>query len=157
MIRALSPRPGICGGDYVSTIVLVPRAGGTGRFVCLGTAPCWAPDGKSIAYSFSSSDSTGLCIRSLAGNDATLLKAVDAAPGSFSPDGKWIVYITQDAASQVGILPSDGGESIEVALPPGLRTPRTVSWSPDGTQLLLTNAWGEIWIISLDPIPKVRP
>ena len=98
----------------------------------------------------------GMRLRSLAGGDSSFLVAGDAVPCSFSPDGNWIVYRIRGTPDHIRIVPSIGGESFEVVLPSVVRAPYTVSWSPDGARLMLTNTWGEIWLKALDPIPNLE-
>ena len=112
--------------EYRSAIWLAPADGSAPpRKITLGSkhdnAPRWSPDGTTLAFLSDRGD----VLRSGGGADRA---ARSAAPGR----GK-----SSDDATQVWLLPMDGGEARQLT-----RLPASVgdlAWSPDGTRLCVTS------------------
>ena len=76
------------------------------------------------------------------GRQLTTDAAADSSP-SFSPDGKWIAFVSKrgdDKESQLYLIPTDGGEARRLtAIPTGANAPK---WFPDGSKIAFVSA---IW------------
>jgi eukaryotic-like serine/threonine-protein kinase len=70
--------------------------------------PVWAPDGSRIAFGSSRSGTLDLYQKAsnLAGDDELLFKSSEAkVPGSWSPDGRFLLYYLPLAPNQIWLLP----------------------------------------------------
>jgi dipeptidyl aminopeptidase/acylaminoacyl peptidase len=114
------------------------------------TEPAWSPDGKSLAFTSNRSSepdrnyNSDIWVVAADNSDkgahltqVTTNSGSDRAP-AWSPDGKWIAYVTETdvkamiyATHHLGISPSTGGEAkvLTLAFDRSVRRPR---FSPDG-------------------------
>jgi TolB protein len=126
--------------------------------------PSWSNDGKHMlfdsdrdrneelglgSYDLYAMNSDGTDVRRL----TSFAKGIDAFQPDWSPNGKWIAYVTEAKAQVRGIeiMSVDGGHrqklNVEGLLP---------SWSPDSTQIVYTGVaeaeqWNsEIYIMDVD-------
>ena len=98
-----------------------------------------APDGRSVIYVVTASDLprakrvSHIWMMSIAGGSPRQLTSGEKGESSpaFSPDGKWISYIsTKDGGAQLYVMPSAGGEAKKLtSISTGVSDP---VWSPDG-------------------------
>jgi len=98
------------------------------------TTARWSPDGTKIAFLRGKGDLT--VIDADGGNEHTLFDHWSPSDFTWSPDGRFIAYSTNDAHynTEVWIIPSTGGEPYNVSRHPDDDVePR---WSPDGKRLL---------------------
>src|SRR5918997_3599638 len=116
-VKAVAP-----GKDgYRSSLWLVPADGAApARQLTLGAkndrTPRWSPDGRTLAF--------------LSDRSAVLQKGGGGdQPGPAEPP--------EDGATQVWLLPMDGGEARQVSRLP--RDVEDISWSPDGRRLCLVS------------------
>jgi Tol biopolymer transport system component/beta-lactamase regulating signal transducer with metallopeptidase domain len=127
--------------------------------------PCWAPDGKAIAF-VRSRDSKNIvkmfteadiCIIPSAGGEPRQLTSesdrVIFGAIAWSPDGKLLAYQSKDkewspAGNTLRVIPSKGGESRIVAKLQLFDGNNELAWSPDSRRIALND--GGIRIISLD-------
>ncbi|HEX5973151.1 MAG TPA: DPP IV N-terminal domain-containing protein [Gemmatimonadaceae bacterium] len=108
--------------------------------------PRWSPDGTQLAFERGGRELHVLDVAS--GADRKLATAwlsippfVDTREVAWSPDGKWLAYVTGAGARQfanVFVVPASGGESRQVSwLSNG--NGGGLSWSPDGTFITLSS------------------
>ena len=98
-----------------------------------------SPDGKSVIYAVATSDLprakrvTHIWMMDIDGRNARQLTSGDKSESSpaFSPDGKWISFISsKDGSPNLYVLPSSGGEAKKLTnISTGISDPL---WSPDG-------------------------
>lgn len=107
------------------------------------TSPRIAPDGKSVAFI---RDATELCVAPLDTRVPVVVARglfgrppmMSERPIAWSPDSRWLAYLSAGSKLFVNayVVPSSGGEARQVSWLSNTRA-NTVSWSPDGTFLLL--------------------
>jgi len=116
--------------------------------------PTISPDGKQSVLSVTHYDVaqnkglTDLWLIPTAGGPARQLTsdaAADTSP-SFSPDGKWIAFLSkrgEDKESQIYVIATDGGEARRVTnVPTGIEAPR---WFPDSRRIaFVTSIWTDL-------------
>lgn len=98
-----------------------------------------SPDGRSVIYALGSSDlprakhTSHIWVMGIDGRNAREITNGSAGESSpmFSPDGKWISYLSsKDGSSQLYVMPAAGGEAKKItAISTGVSDPL---WSPDG-------------------------
>src|SRR5438093_103411 len=98
-----------------------------------------SPDGKSIIYAVATSDLARakrvahIWTMGIDGKNARQLTSGEKGESSpmFSPDGKWILYISlKDGSPQLYLMPGGGGEAKKLTnISTGVSDPL---WSPDG-------------------------
>src|SRR5256885_6897562 len=80
-------------------------------------APRWSPDGKRLSFVSNASGRPAIFVIASAGGAPQVLTtrdSADAMPGSWSRDGKWIYYTSEDL--QVWRVPSNGGTPVQLTL-----------------------------------------
>jgi dipeptidyl aminopeptidase/acylaminoacyl peptidase len=116
--------------------------------------PAISPDGKLAVLPVTRYDITenkgltDLWLVPTAGGPARQLTSdasADTSP-SFSPDGKWIAFLSkrgEDKKSQVYVIAADGGEARRVTnVPTGVEVPR---WFPDSRRIaFVTSIWTDL-------------
>lgn len=137
-----------------SDIWLVDLARGSSTRFTFGSegnvyaVPVWSPDGQRVAYvraggGISAKDANGT------GAEQELLKAA-GAPGSWSPDGRQILY--RDA-SRLFLLPLGGKAPVPVGPSSGVSVPRAAI-SPDGKYFAFTSTESgrdEVYVQAMPP------
>jgi Tol biopolymer transport system component len=96
--------------------------------------PSESPDGKRLAFSAM----THLYVMELPNGQPRQLLSGDAREFQpvWSPDGKWLAYVTwSNAGGQLWKVPSDGGTPVQLTKTPALYS--NPVWSPDGTRIVL--------------------
>jgi Tol biopolymer transport system component len=92
--------------------------------------------------------STGAYIRPIEGGDA--VKLSDSEPGRFSPDGRWVIGVTDNSPHQLSLFPVEAGAS-RLLKTPGLET--TDPSFLDGDTILFVGAANgarHVWRIRTD-------
>ncbi len=97
----------------------------------------WSPDGKRLLFSASKDTSVSSMLLSLADRKATPfgdVRSTQPINASFSPDGKWVAYTQQGAASQIYVQPfPPTGAAYQLAKIGS--SPHHPFWSRDGQEL----------------------
>jgi Tol biopolymer transport system component len=142
----------------VTRIFRVPAEGGEAEKITDDSAKVawadidWSPDGKSIAYFSKEDDATAgtLNVIELDGGESRVICRVQEVSGhsdlSWSQDGRNIAFVSED---KIWIVPSDGGESVELKTDVGAET-LELDWSPDGTMITFSGRSGwdkEFWFM----------
>lgn len=120
--------------------------------------PNWAPAGDLILYQRQAGGSWDIWVMNADGSDP---RQVTDGPGdktdaSFSPDGQWIVYSSDEDEldlANIFIIPVSGGESTRVTDWDGYDG--APSWSPDGSRIVFESHAGDpddssgttLWVI----------
>ncbi len=144
-----------------SKLWLVPAKGGEPRALAEGAQPQWSPDDKSIA--FLGGRGTGqLDIWTIAAGGGTPARVTDDKSAKhgirWSPDGKWIAYISNANKDQdIYVVNAKGGQPRQVTKKTnewdeGRWAPE---WSPDGKHLAFVSGKSDyysddLWIVDAD-------
>jgi Tol biopolymer transport system component len=124
-------------------VATVDVASGRVRALARGSDAAWSPDGRSIALSRNGD----LLVLSADGRRARRLthdQLIQFEP-TWSPDGTRIAFLQQHREAELGVGPQDDVAVAELAtgavrqLTSDVRSKATLSWSPDGTQLVYEN------------------
>ncbi len=115
-------------------------------YVDLGASVVLSPDGSRLVYVTDDSSHRALFTRSLdqlAGTElATGTSTEEPYHPFFSPDGKWVGYVTRNEMKKV---PITGGTSITLS---EVDASRGASWGPDDNIVLAPNGSSELFTVS---------
>jgi len=145
-------------------IITTYRIDGTGSYESLtGVSddcrqPNWSPAGDLILYQRFSGGQWDIWVMKPDGSNPRMVTSGsgDKTDASFSPDGKWIVYSSDNGEldfANLYILPVSGGTPLRVTNNNGYDG--APSWSPDGTKIVFESCPGDpdnspgtsIWMI----------
>lgn len=127
-----------------------------------------SPQGNEVVYAVSESGSLKIYKAGTNGGGKSLLagEASENYAPSWSPDGQWIAYQSnQDSAnSEIWIMDANGGQKQRLTFSPAGSWSRGPAWSPDGEWLAFVSSkeqsigadFGEIYVISLESGELVR-
>jgi len=118
--------------------------------------PAWSPEGTRLAYTSDESGNRDIWIRQIAAGQRINLTeghmGYDGKP-AWSPDGEWIAFVSERDGGGIFLMPTLGGIpkrvvslSFAVSLF-RLSSIPTLSWSPNGSELVYTVA-GSLYTIS---------
>lgn len=129
--------------------------------------PNWSPAGDKIVFQKFSNDNWGIWVMDLDGTNQKKITmgAGDKTDASFSPDGQWIVYSSDESEIEFAnlfIIPASGGDSIRITDYRGYDG--APSWSPDGKMVVFESYPGDpdgksgtsLWIIDVST-PSLLP
>lgn len=147
-------------------IYLTALAGGSAEKVCenCGEILDWSSDGSRILYRFGKQASVGMFV--VAGKRETPLLALQDSTvdqARFSPDGKWVVFVSGPDAdhSRIEVAPLGDQtpipESRWIHLTPGVHHEIKPAWSVDGNAIYMfsdLDGFNCIWKIGLNPKTK---
>src|SRR5262249_33428153 len=106
-------------------------------------APIWSPDGKHLAYRATRKGFRNLFWKTVDGlGDEEQLTSNEnfQTPGSFSPDGKWLVFWESDPISRSDIWVMDmAGERKPIPLIKTRNSESNAHFSPDGRWIAYTS------------------
>jgi serine/threonine-protein kinase len=112
----------------------VPRAGFDSTVLAL------SPDGRSLAYVGQASTGTMLYLRELSGSTVVPVAGTEGAISPFfSPDGRWLGFLTDDKVKKV---PPGGGAPVTVC---EAQTPVRAQWTHDDTIYFSTDYGLGLW------------
>jgi TolB protein len=128
--------------------ILNLRTGAQRRLTSFGRncSGSWSPDGRQLALSFGTEQSSDIYVVSLKGkhmNRLTDSKSINTKP-AWSPDGKQIAYLSaspagaEDSATGVFVIDAAGANKQRVSDMVAF----SASWSPDGKRILLQTGYG---------------
>ena len=159
-IRIGSPHGNIIGGALSpdgSRIVAAVENGGRTNLFLLGRSgeeirqltqgsginvnPAFSADGQLLAFTSDRSGTPQIYVMSLGGGAArrvTYKGDYNTSP-SFSPDGKWIAYQGRAGGFNIYIVPTAGGQPIQL---PTAGSSQSPCWSPDGRYLIFSSNSG---------------
>jgi TolB protein len=122
--------------------------------------PNWSPSGDLILYQRYTGGQWDIWVMNTDGSGQTKVTdgAGDKTDASFSPDGKWIVYSSDEGgleSANLFVVPASGGNSTRVSFFPGYDG--APSWSPDGNRIAFESCTGDpdesagtsIWIVDV--------
>jgi TolB protein len=116
-------------------------------------APRWSPDGKWVLYSMATGGTTDIYRISSAGGGAP--QRLTNGPGiniggSYSPDGRQIVFESDRSGSQqVYVMNADGSNQRRISFFGGRAA--TPEWSPRGDQIAFTHIAGDLRVAVMTP------
>jgi dipeptidyl aminopeptidase/acylaminoacyl peptidase len=121
-------------------------------------SPVWSPDGMKMLVSAGGSGFSQLGVVDLASGVVTPLTygQAETSEGSWSPDGRWVVYIVNDGLgmSRQVMLAAADGRTRPRALTRGTAIRRQPQFSPDGRSIAYIETTGnrtaDIWTIGVD-------
>ena len=137
--------------DVVQTMFSPYRSRRLSAFSGLNTGVAISPDGTKMALILSKDKQVELYIKSVESESIRRLtydKAVEASP-CFSPDGKWICYLS-DASGRPELYICDLNGRQKQKLPSVGREALTPDWSTDNKIVYVTRIDGEYRIAILD-------
>ncbi len=122
--------------------------------------PNWSSSGDKILYQRFDGDQWDIWVMNDDGSNAEKVTTGggDKTDASFSPDGDWIVYSSDENEldlANIFIIPTTGGESIQITEWDGYDG--APSWSPDGSKIIFESYPGDpddsegttLWIIDV--------
>lgn len=161
-VNAMYPKPRLCFYDTKSFLLRDLELEPAANTMC--SAPTMSPDMRQVAFVVMQSKDkqivpAGIAIVSVSEfpiSDADLILRANKLTGgtlpSWSPDGQWIAYISNDIKNQGLFLikPDLTGKKVLWTPPEGLGLSASVpSWSPDSKMLLFATQNGSIYKISI--------
>jgi len=158
----LEGRNGFFRADSESGNVEMLAAAASGGNPVSGGNAEWSRDGKKVYLT--QTDQFAIFERELeSGKERKLVSPPVAGFSYVSPDGRWIATAGRDPASNARfamMIPTDGGESRELARQQGDEQLGVLGWTPDGRSVIVsktpTGKATGFWIIPIGGGPTTR-
>jgi TolB protein len=127
--------------------------------------PAWSPDGRQVAFVKMGDNSSDIWLMNADGSNARAITHFASADlrashwafqPTWSPDGKTIAYVSEEASFDLALwmMNADGSGRREIAAlnayTGGIDNP---AWAPDGTRVAVTayrNGVAQVWVIDLN-------
>jgi TolB protein len=125
-----------------NSICLVKKDGSNFTVLSSGSSPAWSPDGKKIMYTKPSGDYTQIFVLDLETYQSTQITTGEysSSYGSYSPDGKYICFISDKDDSYNHIFVMDAKTRGVSQLTSGNSTEIQPFWGVDGYIYFSSNA-----------------
>jgi serine/threonine protein kinase/Tol biopolymer transport system component len=116
----------------------------------------WLPDGSELAYSQLSQESGwDIWTWSQDGSSVVIDSPFDEDGAMFSPDGRWLAYVSDETGTREVYVVTYPG--LEDKVPLSVGGGRAPVWSPRGDEIFYRDLEGRLFAVSVDPDAGFEP